>query len=130
MGAEALDMLMALNAGCSGIATIHANSGRDALEKLVSYGVLAGDNISVPFLRRTVASVMDLVVFLGKMPLERFKAERPLEFERAVESGELEALLVDPPSRREIAEAYVFGSIYLVIGIMLAIFIVWALLTH
>jgi pilus assembly protein CpaF len=65
-GPEALDMLMALNAGCSGIATIHANSGRDALEKLVSYGVLAGDNISIPFLRRTVASVIDLVVFVRR----------------------------------------------------------------
>ncbi|RLE16015.1 MAG: CpaF family protein [Actinobacteria bacterium] len=65
-GPEALDMLMALNAGCSGIATIHANSGRDALEKLVSYGVLAGDNISIPFLRRTVASVIDVVVFLKR----------------------------------------------------------------
>lgn len=65
-GPEALDMLMALNAGCSGIATIHANSGRDALEKLVSYGVLAGGNISIPFLRRTVAAVVDLVVFLRR----------------------------------------------------------------
>ena len=65
-GPEALDMLMALNAGCSGIAAIHANSGRDALEKLVSYGVLAGDNISIPFLRRTVASVVDIVVFIKR----------------------------------------------------------------
>ena len=65
-GPEALDMLMALNAGCSGLATIHANSGRDALDKLVSYGVLAGDNISIPFLRRTVASVVDLVVYLRR----------------------------------------------------------------
>jgi len=65
-GAEALDMLMALNAGCSGIATIHANSARDALEKLVSYGVLAGDNISIPFLRRTVSAVVDFVVFLRR----------------------------------------------------------------
>lgn len=65
-GPEALDMLMALNAGCSGMATIHANSGRDALEKLVSYGVLAGGNISIPFLRRTVAAVVDHVVFLRR----------------------------------------------------------------
>ena len=65
-GPEALDMLMALNAGCSGLATIHANSARDALEKLVSYGVLAGENVSIPFLRRTVASVVDLVVFLRR----------------------------------------------------------------
>jgi pilus assembly protein CpaF len=70
-GPEALDMLMALNAGCSGIATIHANSGRDALEKLVSYGVLAGDNISIPFLRRTVASVVDMVVFIRRGPSGR-----------------------------------------------------------
>jgi len=65
-GPEALDMLMALNAGCSGIATIHANSASDALEKLVSYGVIAGDNISIEFLRRTVASVIDLVVFVRR----------------------------------------------------------------
>jgi len=65
-GPEALDMLMALNAGCSGLATLHANSARDALEKLVSYSVLAGQNISIPFVRRTVASVVDLVVFLRR----------------------------------------------------------------
>ena len=39
-------MLMALNAGCSGVATLHANSARDALEKLVSYSVLGSyDNL-------------------------------------------------------------------------------------
>lgn len=65
-GSEALDMLMALNAGCSGLATIHANSGRDALEKLVSYGVLAGENVSIRYLRRTVGAVIDLVVFLRR----------------------------------------------------------------
>jgi pilus assembly protein CpaF len=65
-GPEALDMLLALNAGCSGIATIHANSASDALEKLVSYGVLAGDNIAVSFLRRTIASVVDVVVYLKR----------------------------------------------------------------
>ncbi len=74
-GPEALDLLMALNAGCSGIATIHANSGREALEKLVSYGVLAGENISIPFLRRTVASVIDLVVFLRRDASGRYVEE-------------------------------------------------------
>jgi pilus assembly protein CpaF len=70
-GPEALDMLLALNAGCSGVATIHANSGRDALEKLVSYGVLAGDNIAIPFLRRTVAAVVDIVVYVKRTPVGR-----------------------------------------------------------
>jgi pilus assembly protein CpaF len=70
-GPEALDLLLALNAGCSGLATIHANSAHDALEKLVSYGVLAGENISIPFLRRTVAGVVDLVVYLKRTPVGR-----------------------------------------------------------
>ena len=74
-GPEALDMMMALNAGCSGMATIHANSGREALEKLVSYGVLAGDNISIPFLRRTIASVIDYVVFLKREADSRYVEE-------------------------------------------------------
>lgn len=65
-GPEALDMLMALNAGCSGVATLHANTARDALEKLVSYSVLAGQNVAIPFVRRTVAAVVDLVVFLRR----------------------------------------------------------------
>ncbi|VAW06540.1 hypothetical protein MNBD_ACTINO01-836 [hydrothermal vent metagenome] len=71
-GPEALDMLLALNAGCSGLATIHANSAHDSLEKLVSYGVLAGDNISVPFLRRTVSSVIDLVVYVKRTSNGRY----------------------------------------------------------
>ena len=74
-GPEALDMLMALNAGCSGLATLHANSAIDALDKLVSYSVLAGQNISIPFVRRTVASVIDLVVFLRRVGRRRIIEE-------------------------------------------------------
>jgi len=43
---------MALNAGCSGMATLHANSAADAIEKLVGYCVLAADNVAIPFVRR------------------------------------------------------------------------------
>jgi cytochrome b subunit of formate dehydrogenase len=73
---------------------------------------------------------MDLVVFLGKMPMERFKAERPLEYQRLVENGELDDYLVEAPNERQIRDAYMFGSIFLVTGILLAIGIVWALLAH
>jgi thiosulfate reductase cytochrome b subunit len=73
---------------------------------------------------------MDLVVFTGRMSLERFKAERPLEYQRLVDNGELEDHLVDPPDQWRRRDAYIFGSIFLVIGIMLAFFIIWALLTH
>jgi pilus assembly protein CpaF len=74
-GPEALDMLMALNAGCSGVATLHANSARDSLEKLVSYSVLAGQNVAISFVRRTVASVVDLVVFIRRTGRNRMVEE-------------------------------------------------------
>lgn len=74
-GPEALDLLLALNAGCSGLATLHANSARDALEKIVSYCMLAGQNIAIPFVRRTVSSVTDLVVHLRRSGRGRFVEE-------------------------------------------------------
>jgi cytochrome b subunit of formate dehydrogenase len=73
---------------------------------------------------------MDLVVFTGKMSLARFKAERPLEYQRLVEKNELEDYLVEAPTPKERRDAYILGSIFLTIGILLAIGIVWALLTH
>ncbi len=73
---------------------------------------------------------MDTVVFTGKMTLERFKAERPLEYERIVEEGKLDEYLVPPPTPGQMKQAYFFGSVFLTIGIALAVGIVWALLTH
>ncbi len=73
---------------------------------------------------------MDLVIFTGKMSLERFKAERSLEYERLVASGELEEWLVDAPTPAEIRRAYVIGSTALIVGIALAVGMIWALLTH
>jgi len=73
---------------------------------------------------------MDTVVFTGKMPLERFRAERPLEYQRMVENNELENYLVPAPTPAQMKEAYIFGSIFLIIGVCLAIGIIWALLTH
>jgi cytochrome b subunit of formate dehydrogenase/nitrate/TMAO reductase-like tetraheme cytochrome c subunit len=71
---------------------------------------------------------MDPVVFIGKMPLEKFKEERPLEYERAVKDGTLESMLVDGPTREHLVEAYVFGFIAVAIGIGLAIAIFVGLL--
>ncbi len=73
---------------------------------------------------------MDIVIFTGKMPLARFKHERPLEYERLVENNELDDYIVDPPSVSERRRAYVWGSIFLTIGVALAIGIIWALLSH
>jgi cytochrome b subunit of formate dehydrogenase len=71
---------------------------------------------------------MDPVVFVGKMPLEKFKEERPLEYERAVKDGRLDSMLVDPPTREHLVEAYVFGFIAVTIGIALAVAIFVGLL--
>lgn len=60
--AEALDLLIALNSGLPGLCTIHANSSLDALMKLSTLPLLAGNNISVDFTRPTVASCINFVV--------------------------------------------------------------------
>ena len=63
--AESLDLLLALNAGLPGMATLHANSARDALVKLCTLPLLAGENISAAFVVPTVAASVDVVVHLG-----------------------------------------------------------------
>jgi pilus assembly protein CpaF len=60
--AEALDLLIALNSGLPGMATIHANSARDAIAKLQTLPLLAGENISHHFVAPIVASTIDLIV--------------------------------------------------------------------
>ncbi|WP_375002842.1 CpaF family protein [Aeromicrobium sp. CTD01-1L150] len=63
--AESLDMLLALNAGLPGMASIHASSARQALVKLCTLPLLAGENIGAAFVVPTVASSVDLVVHTG-----------------------------------------------------------------
>ena len=63
--AEALDLLLALNSGLPGMATVHANSAREALVKLCTLPMLAGENIRARFVVPTVAASVDLVVHLG-----------------------------------------------------------------
>jgi pilus assembly protein CpaF len=62
---ECLDLLLALNAGVPGMCTLHANSAREALVKMCTLPLLAGENISPRFVVPTVAASVDLVVHLG-----------------------------------------------------------------
>lgn len=62
-GAEALDMLVALNSGIPGLCTIHANSAQAAIRKLLTLPLLAGDNITESFLKPAITGAFDLVVF-------------------------------------------------------------------
>jgi len=73
---------------------------------------------------------MDPVVFLGKMPLQQFIAERSLEYQRLIDNNELDDYLVDAPTPDEFRRAYIWGTVFLLIGVSLAIGIILALLSH
>jgi pilus assembly protein CpaF len=62
---EALDLLLALNSGLPGMCTLHANSAREALVKMCTLPLLAGENVSASFVVPTVAASVDVVVHLA-----------------------------------------------------------------
>jgi pilus assembly protein CpaF len=63
---ECLDLLIALNSGLPGMCTIHANSAREAITKLCTLPLLAGENVSHNFVVPTVASSIDIVVHIER----------------------------------------------------------------
>ena len=66
-GAEALDMLQAMNTGHDGsLATIHANSARDAVTRVETMVSMAGLNLPVQMLRHYVSSALDVIVHLTR----------------------------------------------------------------
>jgi pilus assembly protein CpaF len=67
-GAEALDMLQAMNTGHEGsLTTIHANDTRDALARLEMMVMLAGFDLPVPVIRQYIASAIGLVVHTARL---------------------------------------------------------------
>jgi pilus assembly protein CpaF len=66
--AESFDLLIALNSGLPGLCTIHANSAKDAVNKLCTLPLLAGSNISAEFVNPTVGSCIDFVVHCQMLP--------------------------------------------------------------
>ena len=62
---ESLDLLIALNSGLPGMCTIHANSAREAVTKMCTLPLLAGENVSHAFVVPTVAGCIDLVLHLA-----------------------------------------------------------------
>ena len=66
-GEEALDMLQAMNTGHDGsLATIHANTPRDALGRLETMVAMASLNIPDSAIRRQIASAIDVVVQVSR----------------------------------------------------------------
>ncbi|MGH2756196.1 MAG: CpaF family protein, partial [Actinomycetota bacterium] len=67
-GAEALDMLQAMNTGHEGsISTVHANSPRDVLSRLETMVLMAGTELTIRAIREQVASAVDLIVHQSRM---------------------------------------------------------------
>lgn len=66
--AEALDLLLALNTGVPGAATLHANSADEALSKLAALPLLASRNIDAAFVQPAIAASVDLVVHCTRSP--------------------------------------------------------------
>ena len=67
-GAEALDLIQALNTGHSGcLSTIHANSPTDALRRLASLVMLAGTGLPYEAIRKQIGSALDVVVHIERL---------------------------------------------------------------
>ncbi|MCX5793062.1 MAG: ATPase, T2SS/T4P/T4SS family [Elusimicrobia bacterium] len=66
-GSEALDMLQAMNTGHEGsLATIHANTPRDALTRLEAMCLMAGADLPIWALREMISSAVHMVVQLTR----------------------------------------------------------------
>ncbi len=94
--AESLDLLIALNSGIPGMCTLHANSAREAITKICTLPLLAGENVGSRFVVPTVAGSIDLVVHVA---LERDGVRRVREI--VAVPGRVEGDVV------EIADLYV-----------------------
>jgi pilus assembly protein CpaF len=67
-GAEALDMLQALNTGHDGsLTTVHANSPEDALRRVETLALMAGVGLPHQAVREQVASALDLIVHQARL---------------------------------------------------------------
>lgn len=72
---EAFDLLIALNSGLPGMTSIHANSAPEALRKLTTLPLLAGENVGHSFVVPTVATAVDLIIHLEKRQGRRRTAQ-------------------------------------------------------
>lgn len=87
-GAEALDMLQAMNTGHDGsLSTGHSNSTRDMLSRLETM-VISGSQIPIEAVRQQIASAIDIIIQLSRL---RDKSRRTLEITEVVgyENGEI-----------------------------------------
>jgi pilus assembly protein CpaF len=88
--AESLDLLVAMNSGMPSMSTLHANSAREAVTKLCTLPLLAGQNIPGDFVVPTVASSVDLIVHTATDVQGRRQVREIAALTGRVESGTVE----------------------------------------
>lgn len=88
---ECLDLLIALNSGLPGMCSIHANSARQAITKLCTLPLLAGDNVGHAFVVPTVASSVDLIVHTESDPTGQRRVREIVALPGRVEGTVIEA---------------------------------------
>lgn len=71
---------------------------------------------------------MDMVIFTGRIPEHELKEERPLEYARLVQTGELKAIEASPPSAASHYFGRIFGGAALVLGLLAVVLIIFGLL--
>ena len=91
---ETLDLLIALNSGIPGMTSIHASSAKEALVKLQTLPLLAGENIAHRFILPTVASTIDLIVFLKTTRSGRRQVHEVLAVTGRVEGEQIETAAI------------------------------------
>ena len=76
-GAEALDMLQAMNTGHDGsLSTGHANSTKDMLSRLETMVLQGAEGLPLPAIRQQISSAVDIIIFLSRM---RDRSRKTLE---------------------------------------------------
>jgi pilus assembly protein CpaF len=94
-GAEALDMLQALNTGHDGsMCTLHANSALDALHRLETLVLFADVGLPPAAVRAHVAAALDAVVFVARDRAGRRRVDHVAEIDAATRSFSVRPLLV------------------------------------
>lgn len=89
-GAEALDMLQAMNTGHDGsLSTGHANSSRDMLSRLETMVLTGEEGLPLAAVRQQIASAVDIIVHLSRL---RDRSRKTMEITEAVkyENGEIQ----------------------------------------
>ena len=71
---------------------------------------------------------MDVVIFTGRVSLEEFKLDRPEEYKKLVEKGELDKYLVDPYPPIVLKGIKAFGWTVLIIGFTTILWIIYAMI--